>query len=113
MKRAGPRPHWTTRELDIVRDTYADGAEATIAALAAEGYHRSRFSIARKASQLGVRTRLRRGMSAGGDGALPTPLALFPTHHPRVADQLHALAESNPTPERFELERARILQERA
>ena len=46
---------------------------------------------------------------AGESSWTPMPLAALPTYPRHVGAALHALAESNPSPERYEAEKARIL----
>ena len=101
------KPRWTPHELEILHEHYPSGGYK---AVQQAGVNRTRNSITSRAAKEGLaepisppRVRVMAHQLA------PRQPILRPTRPARVTDALHALAESNPSPERYAREKARIL----
>jgi len=70
--------------------------------------NRASSSLYQRATRLGAHQPRRPAQPT--TGTTGSAVIYRPSRHPRVADQLHALAESNPTPAEYERQKALILE---
>lgn len=106
------RRRWTNAEDDILEQHHPSGSKAVIAALAKNGFTRNQRQVWARSQTLGLSDEVPRGLlgSVHGDnsGGLMAPM-VWPARPKRITQQLADLAESNPSPQRYARERARIL----
>lgn len=104
-----PYRPWRSSEEAIIREHYEEGGAA---ACQAAGLNRPAQHIISKANKLGV-YRAPRSLLGGSwgrvDARAGSTVLMWPSRPARVTDALHELAESNPSPTRYEREKARIL----
>ena len=108
----GKRP-WTLRELALLRAHYPTGGAR---AVQTAGVTRTIIAIRQQASEhaIACTSDYRRynasTLGPGNGGALPTPIGMLPTRPSRIANRLHALAETPGLTEReYEQRKASIL----
>ena len=104
--RAARRGRWTLGEVAKLRQHYPTGGAR---AVQAAGVNRARTAITQKASDLNVTTYQRRSLLGDAEPQAGSTLLRLPAYPKAVADALHALAESRPTPAEYERRKAEIL----
>lgn len=106
------RRRWTAAEDEILEQHHLSGSKAVIAALAEHGFTRNQNQVWARSQVLGLSDEVPRSLlgSVHGDnsGGLMAPM-VWPARPQRITSQLAELAESNPSPQRYARERARIL----